>query len=343
MLLTHARRRMLAWVLRGFAAGWVLLLTLALTGAAYESIAGARAVKALMAPGRMIAVGDGMLHLHCTGSGGPTVVLEAGNVAYSATWARIQSPLSLATRVCSYDRAGLAWSQPSGAPRDGATIAIELAALLDNAGEAGPFVLVGHSMGALYVRAFAHEYPEQTAALVLVDPSHPQQFVRWPESTRGQQEWGRRMMRIAPALASVGLLRATNLFGRLGSQLPPAEYSSARHFLASASHLRVAGAELAAFDVTARQLEGKTLPEGLPVLVLSADDQRMDADMATFTATLHDELATLSHRTWHHRLHAADHYSIVTGGHYAPIVAELIGALVHLTGRTSQNVCLAGV
>jgi pimeloyl-ACP methyl ester carboxylesterase len=319
------------WLLRLWIGGAVALLASVVIGVVYQNAMSARDRNALAPPGRLVDIGGRSLHLLCTGSGSPTVLLEAGNIAYSATWARVQAPLAGATRVCSYDRAGLAWSERSTGPRDGRTIARDLRRLLSAAGEAGPFVLVGHSMGALYVRSFALEFPEETNALVLVDPSHPEQFERWPEALRGQQEWGRRMMAAAPLLGGVGVLRATNLFGRLGRELPEWEYRSARHFLSSPGHLRTAAAELDAFEMTGEQLRTAALPPDLPIQVLSASEVAGSPELPAFVAGLHAELARLTDSGRHVSVEGADHHTILTSADHAAVVARYVVEMIHVT------------
>lgn len=118
--------------------------------------------------------------------------------------------------------------------------------------------------GGAITRSLAQEYPDQATALVRINASHPEPVERWPESRCGQPEWGLRMMRLAPALPSVGVLRATHRIGRLGRGLPEWEHCSAHHFLASPRQLRPAGAELDAFAATAEQLCAPSLPRRPP-------------------------------------------------------------------------------
>lgn len=136
-----------------------------LTGASAEARAAER-------PGRLVRLADGRnLNLRCRGHGAPTVVLEAGWGAASAAWGKVQPALASTTRVCAYDRAGSGFSDPGPLPRDGAAIVRDLDEALAKAGERGPFVLVGHSAGGLYVRLFAARRPQQVSGLVLLDPT----------------------------------------------------------------------------------------------------------------------------------------------------------------------------
>jgi pimeloyl-ACP methyl ester carboxylesterase len=111
------------------------------------------------------------MHIHCTGSGLPTVVLEAGASSFSIDWSLVQPEIAKTNRVCSYDRGRLGWSDPR--PEDTAeSILRDLRALLAASGEKGPYVLTGASMGGIYVRLFQLRYPAEVAGMVLVDPTH---------------------------------------------------------------------------------------------------------------------------------------------------------------------------
>jgi pimeloyl-ACP methyl ester carboxylesterase len=121
-------------------------------------------------PGRLVDIGDRKLHLNCTGAGSPTVVLENGASAFAIDWTLVQQEVARTNRVCSYDRAGSGWSDSSTAATRG-TVTRDLHSLLQIAGEAPPYVMVGASAGGLYVRLYQSEYPDQVAGMVLVDPA----------------------------------------------------------------------------------------------------------------------------------------------------------------------------
>lgn len=126
-------------------------------------------------PGRLVTLADGRkINLVCMGTGAPTVLLEAGWSSWSLDWAPVQATLAQRTRVCAYDRAGLGFSSPDPRPKTIGTVVEDEAQMLDRAGIEGPLVLVGHSKGATYARAFAEAYPDRVVGLVLVDPGSPE-------------------------------------------------------------------------------------------------------------------------------------------------------------------------
>ena len=126
--------------------------------------------------GRLFPVGGHWLHLHCTGGGAPTVVLEAGIGGNHPDWIRVQPLVAKATTMCSYDRAGYGWSERGPKPRTAGRIADELHALLSAGKVAPPYLLVSHSFGGLIARLFAARWPAQTAGPILVDAMTPEQY-----------------------------------------------------------------------------------------------------------------------------------------------------------------------
>lgn len=117
-------------------------------------------------PGRMVDIGARKLHLNCTGNGSPTVVLVAGGGAYSIDWALVQPAVAEKVRTCSYDRAGLGWSESGPADETVEQTVSDLHAVLRSAEEKGPLVLVGASIGGIYIRAYQRAFPDDVAALV---------------------------------------------------------------------------------------------------------------------------------------------------------------------------------
>lgn len=140
-------------------------------------------------PQRLVDVGHGRrMNIYCLGSGSPTVILDAGMGDSTISWALVQPPLAARTRVCSYDRAGLGFSDGAAASGTADNIATDLHALLQAAEIAPPYVLVGHSAAGMYIRVFADRYPREVVGMVSVEGSHEDQSVRgWAIGAPGQQ------------------------------------------------------------------------------------------------------------------------------------------------------------
>jgi len=254
-----------------------LLLVLMLSGAIYETMAETADMRAYPPPGQMVDVGGYRLHINCNGTGSPTVVIDAGWGDWSAGWGWVQPEVAKTTRVCTYDRAGMGYSQAGPLPRNAEQFAKELHTLLHQANIPGPYVLVGHSLGGLSVRAFAHDYAAEVAGVVLIDSMSPAQFAQSSPDTKPQTASQSSGFSIPFVLARIGLVR---LFaGPLGltPALPPEVQNG-----------------FTAFSVTPRSIqawadEGTGLPESgaqaravktfgdLPLIVLSRGlDQEPD-------------------------------------------------------------------
>ena len=158
-------------------------LMVSAVGGAYETYREEADRASFAMPGRLIDVGGHRLHISCTGTGRPTVVLEPGLGEPSSAMAWIAPAAASTTRVCVYDRAGRGWSDSASAPQDGIQTATDLHTLLERAHEPGPYVLAGHSAGGIYVLNYARPYPRDVAGVVLLDSMHPEQYTRiasWP-------------------------------------------------------------------------------------------------------------------------------------------------------------------
>ena len=203
--------------MRGKSCLWSLLLVLGvILGVVVVAVIGLMIYEGRMeavdlalypAPGRMVDVGGHSLHLYCTGEGSPTVILEAGGGSFSLDWSLVQPEVAKSTRVCSYDRAGLGWSEPGPLPRSAGRIVSELHAMLQAAGEQGPYVMVGHSFGGMVVRLYAARYPGEIAGLVLVDAAYEYQWERLGADYAQIFSSERASLQVMTILTRLGLLR----------------------------------------------------------------------------------------------------------------------------------------
>jgi pimeloyl-ACP methyl ester carboxylesterase len=160
----------------------VLVILLALAGASYQAIATRLDARRFPENGRLVDVGGYRLMFNCTGAGSPTVILEAGWGGLSVDWRAVQPEIANFGRVCSYDRAGYGGSDPGPMPRTSLEIAKELHALLKNAGEKPPYVLVGHSYGGYIVRVFNGLYSDEVGGIVLVEATQEDQYELLPKA-----------------------------------------------------------------------------------------------------------------------------------------------------------------
>lgn len=181
-----------------------IVLALVLIGVFYQRIAGPR--RALAPIGTLIDVGGHRLHVHCAGVGSPLVLFEAGIAGSTLSWALVQPVTARFTRACSYDRAGLAWSDPPSSPRTFTQIVDELARVLTQVGGGERYVLVGHSFGSFVIRAYAARHPDQVVGLVLVDP--PTEWLAMTPQRLRTIRRGRRLSWVGALLAEVGVVRA---------------------------------------------------------------------------------------------------------------------------------------
>ena len=122
-------------------------------------------------PGQLVTTSDGArLNFYCVGTGAPAVILEAAYADWSPVWLQVQSRVAKWTRVCSYDRAGYGFSPSGPKPRTVQQVTAELHDALHALHVTGPYVLVSHATGTNTIRAFADNYLDEVAGLVMIDP-----------------------------------------------------------------------------------------------------------------------------------------------------------------------------
>jgi pimeloyl-ACP methyl ester carboxylesterase len=276
--------------------GWVvypLLAVYALSaiGGGYQTVAELLDSRTHQAPGELVDVGGHRLHLLCVGSGTPTVILESGLGEAAAYWGWISTAVARDTKVCAYDRAGRGWSDPAGTAQDGIAVATDLHMLLGRARVRGPFVLVGHSSGAQYVRIFAGRYPEQVAGMVLLDGQPPEVFESLPIFPVFYTVF-RRVSALLPSVARLGVGRL--LYHRSFDGLPAEARDMERFTYSSARAARSLRDEFAELPTSLAQARSFQNLGDRPLVVVTA---AQDAEAGWLP--LQDTLATLSTNSSH--------------------------------------------
>lgn len=171
-------------------------------------------------PGCLVGVGTHRLHIDCRGAGTPAVIFDAALGASSVSWSLVQAAIAEFTRACTYDRAGMGWSDPGPLPRTAGRLADELHALLQHAAVPAPYVLVGHSFGGFVTRIFAARHPSETAGLILLDPAHPDQWREPSERECREIDRGVRLCRYGEIAARLGVARLVAALVGIGALGP---------------------------------------------------------------------------------------------------------------------------
>jgi pimeloyl-ACP methyl ester carboxylesterase len=295
------------------------------TGMTYQAIATAADRRTTVPAGRLVHVGGRAMHLHCTGAGAPTVVLESGAGAPSSMWSRVQPAVSQQTRVCAYDRAGVGSSDPGSGPRDAAGVARDLHALLRAAGEEGPYVLAGHSLGGQYALRFAQLYGPDTAGVVLIDAQHPDTTYRLPTAqAMGKQQ--QQQISLLVVLSRLGIVRLFNLAP--ADPRFPAEAQQALNMTKNSTEAALAlSAEMRELPANREQLRAAGNIGSTPLTVLSATEHGLP-ELESYTLGLQGELAALSTNGKHEIATGTDHMSLVSDPHDALRTIAVIGAAV---------------
>ncbi len=295
------------------------MLALSSIGGGYETVRESIDATAYPAPGQLIDVGGHRLHLNCTGTGSPTVVLEPGHGEVSSAMGWIAPAVAQDTRVCVYDRAGHGWSDPVDGPQDAVEIARDLHTLLDHADIAGPYVLAGHSFGGLYVLTFAATYPDQVAGLVLLDSTAPKPGGAPPTEAGSYDPIGR----ISTLLSATGHLGAAHLVGDFYDTLPARSRDEARATVSTARSVESYLNEFRAGAAAMQQAAALRDFAGKPLIVVSAGRGQDATGQAA-----QSKLTTLSTNSRHRVVADATHASLVLDGTHAAAASQAIRDVV---------------
>jgi pimeloyl-ACP methyl ester carboxylesterase len=285
-------KRWLRWILVSLL---LLALFLIVSGFIYENISEARDRRIRPMPGLLVDVGGKKIHINCSGEGSPVVVLDSGLGDTYASWRKVQPEIARFTRVCSYDRAGLGYSDSGSAPRTSKVIAGELHDLLEAATVAPPYLLVGHSMGGYDVRLYASLFSSEVAGMVLVDASHPDQHNRLPPELEKMEGTWQRQAKFLEFSMPFGIPRFLGFCGD-----DPVARAAECNFHSARGGM----AEWEAFPASAAQTAATGSLGDRPLAVLSHDPDRplsgLPPDLARATnqawEKMQEDLAHLSTR-----------------------------------------------
>jgi pimeloyl-ACP methyl ester carboxylesterase len=324
--MTARSQRLMNMLKRGLTRVTTFILILAIAGTVYQTAGAEADRKNHPAPGNLIDVDGFKMHIHCVGEGSPTVILETLSGGTSSYWGWVQPEVSKGTRVCVYDRAGRGWSEADPEPISLERTARNLHTLLTNARVEGPYVLVGHSIGGIYVRQFAAQYPDEAAGVVLVDAAHPEQYDRYPQMVK-DSEFFLQIARLYPYTARLGIHR---LYFAAGGEfdfgdLTEPQKSELKMLWSSPDYF---ASQLAEIDTGASlYAAGQKLGSlgDLPLMVVSAGQ-----NTPIGWAELQNELAALSTNSLHITLPNATHVSLAFNQNDAQRVSMAILQLVHV-------------
>ena len=310
---------MIRWAKR-IALGVACLTVIVVSSSAgFEATMRTRTARRYPVQGRLIDIGGRKLQLDCRGTGSPTVVLESGlDHLGSLSWAAVHDSLARITRVCAYSRAGILWSDPAPGSFDARRVGHDLHTALVTAGEAAPWVLVGHSLGGPYVTLFASRYATEVVGLVFVDASHPGQFARMQEATGKDMKPPSGLLAVGSALSWTGLVRLASGGGAPASWPASAVAVSSAYLPTSVRALR---AETDAVDATLAAAGRVHSLGDRPLVVLTAGAPMSRAELAregiaeaqgarllAARIALQDDQATWSTRSRHELVRDASHY-----------------------------------
>ncbi len=280
----------------------VLLFLLCIGGMIYEARAETAVSTQFPAPGKIVEVNGRDMHIQCTGSGSPTIILDAGQGGWSSDWANIMPELSENNRVCAYDRAGYGWSDEVKDGRSPQDAADDLAALLTAAQIEPPYVLVGFSHAGLADRIFAAQHVDQMAGMVLIDPATEFDNEIMSAELMQQQQAAAGMFKGFGFMAKIGLLRLIGTENMAGSApfigTDPADPELYYSFIAGPQWWETSAQEFVSHlndDHLAMVRDLGSIPD-IPLVIIGSEllDTTGNAALAGLQAARHEKLSGLA-------------------------------------------------
>jgi pimeloyl-ACP methyl ester carboxylesterase len=320
----HLRSRSRRWLLYPVLG----MMAVASLGGGYEAVSAATDAAPVM-PGRRIDVGGHALHLHCIGTGSPTVVLQPGGGEMSWHMGWIAPRVAADTRVCVYDRPGRGWSDPVDTAQDASQIATDLHTLLQAGDVPGPYVLAGHSFGGLYVLTYAARYPDEVAGMVIVDTTAPHET---PSVTGSNEPRSYDPVdRVATLISTSARVGLTRLYApNEGGALPAQARDGVRANVATGSNLRSFIDEFARANSSMAEAGSLTDFGAKPLVVLTAGTGR-DADLIAS----HERLATMSTNSAHRVVDGATHEDLIQDEDHSVATSQAIHDVVEALRNTT--------
>lgn len=319
----HARENQFVkqWTINICLASFILIAFATIVGIAYEMSGRKHAEREFPPPGKLVDIGGRKIQLDCRGTGSPTVIFEAGlDMDGSLSWSAVHDEIAKTTRSCAYSRAGIMWSDPRNAPQNGISIAQDLHATLSKAGEQGPFVLVGHSLGGPYIMTYTKYYGQQVAGLVFVDASHPEQVQRHDAIKKlSEPKLMKLRDKVGAALNWTGVVRAVAAFHGKPTNVSDRAFQAIKAY--APTSLGAMLKEDDSFNDTLAEAGTFRQLGNRPLFVLTAMAPYSEQVRSNFNITvdqakqyedaskrMQDELATWSSQSQHQLIVGSDHY-----------------------------------
>lgn len=300
-----------------------ILALILISGYTFQTLSSKNSDATMKPPGKLFTVNDYQIHLHCTGSGSPTVILEASEGGLASSWGWIQPVVTKKTRVCAYDRRGRGWSTGNSNEISVEQAAKDLHAVLWAAQLQDKYIFVGHGLGGIYAQKYQERYPDEVVGLVLIDASNPAQVVTTPDMLLNANTLENEY-RFLGSLSQFGLTRFYYSVGgkNFFHALPEKETAESIYFWTKPEHYTSMANEYAQIEKLYAQGEEFGSVDPIPVRIISA------AETTPEWERLQNDLFTLSKDSTRVTIPDSTHLSLVYTKEHAQRVIPVINSLV---------------